>query len=411
MIDLIKKYGDEFLIVLAVMVLAAGVIRWLVSSERNSALTENETPIVLVFGHWWAEQLGEETLAELKNEFENLHEGITINFDNTSYEESRRKLYFLKEENFDEENNETAWDIFALDTLWVPELIQRGVLEPRLSMPDAPLVSFINLLYYNIELLLEAGFSAPPRNRTEFMAQARAVTNAGGNRRGLVMDLRGSRSLYDEVFPWIWASGAVLFPSPATAVNTRQITDSLAFLLSLQEEGLISFTEDGSVRRKLDDFISGNTAFMIASDGDIAYVRGMMGNDAFSVTAVPVPDNYSGRTFYSTRNWSLAVNPVSPNIEAALLFIDFLNEKSGFLSERGNAYFGSLLPRPGNDPHFSRVWDIAIGAVPASEFSQLPWTPLEEIFREELFNLFDGEASPASMAAALQAGLLAALEQ
>ena len=395
MIEILKKYMDKLIFIIALAVLAGGILSVIHNNNTPTAVrSSGNTTLTLNFYHWWDEYLGEETLLELKNEFEEIHENISLIFHYVSYEEMEALL-------FHDEADFTA-DILAFDMLWIPRL--GDTLDMRLGRTvNESLFSFINLLYYNIELLLEAGFIMPPRNRTQFLQYARALINSHDNVWALGMALNNNRALFDDIFPWIWFSGAELFRNGTPNVNTRQVIDSLAFLESLFNEDLIIPNALYATNsEKLNDFISGRTAFMIAGEVYIRMIREEMGEDSFSISSLPVPDNYAGRTFYSNTAWSAGVNPASLNIEAAMLFVDFLFERQELLAERAGTISGSSIPRPDSDPHYSKVWDIAIAAEIAGDFFGIPIHNLEEIFMEEFYSLLAGEITPTQAAAAIQ---------
>ena len=384
---------DKLLFALALAVLVFGIIRLGIGTIAGRV----QARPVVVFSHWWENHLGEETLLELKKEFENLHEGIIVVFENRTYDELRQDLFSFVPKTDEAENTEApvspAGDVFALDLLWVPELVQNGLIEKNHTIP---ILSFMNVLYYNIDILRRAGFTRPPGNRSEFLDYARTAVDRGNSRWGISMDPDSYRGIYNDIFPWIWSAGAELVRDGSPAANSRQLIDSLTFLSALNNERLIASGQ------KLEHFISGRAAFMIASEGYIKNVREGMGSDSFSITAVPVPDNYSGRTFYSSVRWSAGVSRISNKKEEARLFAEFLAEKAPLLSEKAGAISASSIPRPGLDPHYSKIWDMALDAEIAEELDNFPWAPLREIFGEELDSLFAGESTPAGTAAAVQ---------
>ena len=131
----------------------------------------------------------------------------------------------------------------------------------------------------------------------------------------------------------------------------------------------------------------------MSSEFYVNHIRDHM--ESFSITNIPVPDNYFGRTFFSGATWTVGINPSSPFHEEASLFIDFLAERSYFLSRRANSISAGNEARPALDPFLSKVWDIAISAEAAAEFYGLPWMELENVFREELALLIDGQSAAA----------------
>ena len=375
-----RKYGDKLLFAIALAVLAGALIPFV----RSGSSPEEKASGIVVFTQWWHGELEDDVLPGLIKEFEDLHGEIEIVLDTRPYEE-------IWQDFFNPEALPLWGDIFALDPLWVPELLINEIIEN----PSSTLLSFINVLYYNIEVLKEAGFSRPPGNRSEFLNYSRAITNE--NRRSLVMDTNILRGVYDDVYPWIWSAGAGLVRDGNPTVTAGPVVDSLSFLASLNNEGLILHS-DGE---KLEDFILGRAAFMIAPAGKINLVRKHMGDEAFGVTFIPSPDNYAGRTFFANLEWILAVNPASIHKEEAQLFVDFLVENAHLLSEKAGAAPSSRIQGIPDSFH-SKVWEIAMAGESAQDFIGLPWVEMDSIFREELDALFAQTSTTAAAAAAIQ---------
>ena len=385
----LKKYVDKLLFILAIAVLAAAIIRFATGKPVSPrTITPN-----IVFTQWWENYLEKDTLLELLKEFKDAHGGIEITLRSVSYEDLHTELL--------DPNEDTApGDIITLDLLWVPELISREIIElaPDYSL-EIPLLHFINVFYYNVELLKEAGFTRPPKDRSEFINYAKALTNKEKNRWALTLGGNSTRGIYDDIFPWIWSAGAELIRDGKPFVNTRPVIDSLSFLASLESGGLVvPGGSSADAEKKLDDFISGRAAFMIAPARDIEFVRKQMGEETFGITTIPIPDNYAGKTFNTPAGWTLGIYTGSAYREEACLFADFIAGKAQALSEKLMITSGNSTP----DPLYSKVWDIAIAAESARDFTGLPWEKLEEIFNEELSSLFAMQASPAETAGAIQ---------
>jgi len=421
----LKRNGDILLFIVALAVLTASLFR---SSEKIPF-----TPVpTIVFTQWWQDDLEKGTLEELVKEFESLHEGINVVINTVPYEEIRQELFNPDEAAPSEDSNshnspnsqeaEKQSDVIALDPLWVPEFLKNETIEdPQDSSLASPLLSFIDVFYYNVGLLKASNFTMPPKTRSEFLRYAKVLTNRDENRWALTLSGNSSRGIYDDVFPWIWSSGAQLITNGSPTVNTKSAADTLSFLASLNREGFIvpgALTAD--TNKKLEDFVSGRAAFMIAPANYIRTLREQMGDGNFGVSAIPLPDNYAGKSFYATMGWTLGINSASPHREEARLFADFLAGKAPGLSEKANAISGNSAPYPGPDPFYSKVWDIAIAGESAQDFAApnvsdtayqtpvpdeipgLPWLELEKIFREELVSLFAEKATPAEAAAAIQ---------
>ena len=383
--DFIKKHGDKVLFILALVFLAAALF-------RREGWRPTETPSI-VFTHWWESDLEKDTLKLLVEEFEELH-GIKVTMNYRAYDDLRGSL-------FASTDIQPLGDVFAIDPLWAPEILKMEIIEE-----DVTLLSFINVLYYNVEILEEAGFSRPPKNRSEFIDYAKALAGGRGSSPGFMLGIalseKNTRGVYDDIFPWIWAAGVPLIRDGSPAVNSRQVVESLAFLATLNNEGLIApsvFLADAEW--KLDDFISGRVACMVAPTVYIARVRERMGDEAFSVTSVPAPDNYFGRPFFATAGWAVGVHSASQRKDEARLFAEFLAAKAPAFPEQAGAAIGDGAP-PTRDPIYSKVWDIAISGDSARDFAGLPWTKLETVFREGVISLFAGRTTPAEAAVEIQ---------
>ena len=370
---LIKKYGDKLLFALALTVLAAALLRYGINKAGAPSITP---PIV--FTQWLEEYLEKDTLQGLIREFEDAHEGLKIVLNYKSYE--------------DLHNDESPQgDLIALDPLWVPGLANRRIIEEQ----QIPVLTFANILYYNVEILRDAGFSKPPKTRAEFLSCAKALAIKDKNRWALGLGGYSSRGLYDDILPWIWAAGVQLIGEGKPSLSSRPIIDSFSFLAGLKAEGLIdpdAFFKNN--KEKLDDFVSGKAAFIVAPACEIEFIRERMGDEAFSVTSIPTPDNFTGKTYFGFAGWNLGINSSSGHKEKARLFAEFLASR---LPEKTRA----AQENSAGDPFYSKVWDIAIAGEAAQDFTGLSWEDLEAVFSEELSALFTGQP-PAETAAAIQ---------
>ena len=393
------KYSDKLLIILTLAFLTTVLFRiWANLPAKKAA-----TPIIVLTV--WENDLMAEELKTLIEEFESIHNEIKIDLNAVSYEALRRDL-------FDPGEISSPKDVLMLDLLWVSELLEREIIENT----NAPVIKFNNILYYNIDILRETGFSRPPKSRGEFLSYARTLAGLqevhpafSGS---LALGLNSSRGIFDDIFPWIWSSGVKLIENGKPMVNSRPVIESLSFLAVLNNEGLISrgaFSADSA--KKLEDFISTRAAFIIAPSSEISFVRECLGDEAFGVTSIPLPDNYSGISFGAAAGRTFAVYSGSAYKDESRLFLDFLAGEASFLS--GRAGLGNGLPfaaSSSSDDFYAKVLDITIASELTEEFTGLPWTKLEESFKEELFALFEGKSSVLETVAEIQKKWEAILE-
>ena len=382
----IKKHGDKLLFALALIV----ALIWL-GTKLNIT---RPTPSIL-FTHWWEGDVEESILQELADEFESLHTGIKIVFNRKSYEEIQQDIVTVSDAGI-------SGDIFTLENLWSGELLKNGIMEN----PSAPLLSFINVFYYNIDILKNAGFSRPPKTRSEFITYANVVAQEGNG--GLIVSADDMFRMYHDIYPWFWAAGQQLIMDKTPQLNSRPLIDTLSFLASLHNQGLIVFGD------KIEDFIMGRAAFMIASAKNIDLIRNRMGDEAFDITLVPAPDNYFGKPYYGTSEWILGIHSGSANKETSKAFVDFLTNNPAFISDISKK--AGIIPDnvPTMDPFHLKLRDIAIAGEAAIDFSGvyprvhpgvypvLPVAELDKIFEEELFSLFAENTSTQETAEAIQ---------
>jgi multiple sugar transport system substrate-binding protein len=387
--DFFKKHGSKLLLFIALVFLATAL--FLLGTKSTNRRKKAETPSI-VFTQWREKEADKEVFLEIIAEFESLHSDFKVILNTCAYEDLRLALF----QGISLRDGTSPGDIIALDPLWVGELSKKEIVENV----NASHISFINILYYNIDLLKKAGFSRPPKTRGEFLAYARRFTVNPAS--GLALGMNSSRGAYDDILPWVWSAGVQLIKDGKPQANSRPVVECLSFLASLNSEGLLtpqSFATDSA--GKLESFISGKAAFVIAPASEIEFVRGQMGDEAFGVTSIPVPDNYAGKSFYAVSAWTTGVYSASAQKEKAKLFADFLAEKTDYISSRMKAIPGNGAP-PSYDVFFSKVWDIAIAGEAIQDFSGFNGAELEESFKEELSALFSGNTSAGETATAIQ---------
>jgi multiple sugar transport system substrate-binding protein len=251
--------------------------------------------------------------------------------------------------------------------------------ENGVDLRAIPLVSFMDMLFYNIELLKDAGFDRPPKTRDEFLAFAKAVSQAGISGAGpygaaLGLSPGDPQALRRDVFSWIWAAGGEpgsLEQDTAPVFGSRIAADILVFLAQLNKDESLapgSFEKTGAER--LDEFAAGKIALIIASVKDIPLLRKKMGDTAFGATAIPGPA-LPGKTGLALSSIYAGISAASVHPDESWNFLLFLAEKSPAFSAKFKAVPGSfpgIFPDPNNtaaaedyisnDPLYSKARDI-----------------------------------------------------
>ena len=174
-----------------------------------------------------------------------------------------------------------------------------------------PLVSFMDVLFFNIDALSAAGFDRPPKTRGEYITYSRTVQDHG---------------LYSDDL--------------STPENNRP------------------------VNQKLEDFVQGRAALITASTRAIPFLRERMNDSAFGLTSIPTAtDGSVGRYNINLTGIYAGIGKNSAYPDAAWSFIEFLTENRALFCEIFQAVPGVLSDTiPGNyvndDPFYSKAWDI-----------------------------------------------------
>ncbi|MCL2557534.1 MAG: extracellular solute-binding protein, partial [Treponema sp.] len=266
-----------------------------------------------------------------------------------------------------------------------------------------PLVSFIDLFFYNIDILQMAGRDRPPSTRAEFLAAAQAVAQSESGLRGEVFpfalglgdpDLVGVRR---DFLPWVWALGAGVhsgFGADGALALTAQARGTVNFIGDLYKEGLLapgSFEKTG--RERLEQFAAGEIAMLIASARDILLVRDLAGEINFDVTAIPQAT--PGRHRLGISGIYAGISSDSARPDWAWDFLVFVSARSHVLSAAIGAVPGTFFVNfPSRqleqDPLHAKAWDI-FDAAEIVEFSSLAERDAASAIRLMLARAFGSE--------------------
>jgi ABC-type glycerol-3-phosphate transport system substrate-binding protein len=252
------------------------------------------------------------------------------------------------------------------------------------------LVSFMDLLFYNIDILKAAKLDRPPKTRAEFLAAARAIAKNDTENPlfpfALGLHPDDTMALRRDFYPWVWANGGNIPPlglSDEDITFSLSHTDIIAFFEQLNREELLapgSFEKTGAQR--LEEFTKGKIAMITASARDILFVQNNAEGITFGITTIPTTSQGKNRLgllhIYGYINRACTV----PN--EARFFLDFIAEKSQVLAETLGAVPGSYpIAFPGeyitDNPLYSKAWDI-FEAVDIVEYKT------HRIFEEEINN-------------------------
>jgi multiple sugar transport system substrate-binding protein len=319
---------------------------------------------------------GAETMGALIREFEKEHPKLQIKLTSDVAEKTPAVLFF-DEGQFGAMMRENA--LAPLETFFQDDGADGNKSAACYALP---LVSFMDVLIYNIEILQKAGFEKPPKTRAEFLMFARAAAKAAVEEQAelypfaIALNAGDPLALRRDIYSWVWAAGADVPLPPESGKQpefSRTAQELIAFIGQLGREGLLapgSFEKTGAQR--LEEFAKGKIAMMIVSSADLPALRNKMDASKLGFTVIPAGLNsplknrsclqalYAGLSSAAGAQKNGDTDQAA--VENAFLFISFLAEKSLFLSSKVNAS-GGFLYEPGGAPA-SPVFSAGAQAAP-----------------------------------------------
>ena len=234
-----------------------------------------------------------------------------------------------------------------------------------------PLVAFVDLFFYNIDLLRDAGNDRPPGTRAEFLATARSVAEAVATRQEEIFPFAMGLGEADplgirrDFYPWVWATGAAAhsgFAADGTLMITGSAATTIDFLAQMHRDGLIEpGTFETTGRERLEQFAEGRIAMMMASARDILFVRNSVHGVNFDVTAVPAVA--VGRNRLGISGIYAGISSASERPNEAWGFLVFIAARSHLLASALGAVPGSFFINfPSRyieeDPMYAKAWEL-----------------------------------------------------
>jgi ABC-type glycerol-3-phosphate transport system substrate-binding protein len=332
-----RRLLDCFLIAAAVAVLVLIIV------DRTKKTIEESKRVEISLSPQCRILFGNDTLETLIREFEAQNPGLRI--------------------------RETAPDDQA-DIVFFDD---SGFSSPEAYLHVESLVSFMDLFFYNIDILKTVKLDRPPKTRAEFLSAARAVAKKETDSPGqepvypfaLGLDPSDSMALRRDFYPWVWANGGNIPPLGIAEENTTLPpvhTDIIAFFEQLNREELLSpgsFEKTG--KQRLEEFAEGKIAMITASAQDISCVLNNADGITFGITTIP--SSPQGKTRIGLLNIYAGINSACTVPDEARLCLSFFAEKSQVLASTLGAVPGSFpIAFPGEyiteDALYSKAWDI-----------------------------------------------------
>ena len=387
-----------------------------VQSATAKPAADSGAVTTLEFSQWWEPELPQGALRGLMDQFEAANPGIKVKLLSGPFAST-------KEQTIAGAAAGTMADVVGLDGAWVSDFVKQGsitdlsALMKSASYDDSqlaaqikvngstymiPVVNFIYPLFTNDDLLSKAGVSAPPTNRTEFMAAAKKITAQGGDIKGWIvpLSLETPNGVQNDIMSWNWASGGSMLKNGKPDVANTDVKATVDYVKSLWDAGVVApgaFTM--KEQDKVEEFTNGRVGMMIGSLAWVNLIRKNNPSLKFSISAIPAKDGFSGKRGIPYASWGIGVAENSKNKAQAWKLVDFLMNKTNnaSVSSLANGFPGNTQSVPtfvANDNLFKAAFDIYKAGYPANEFTGLPVADeLMRSFDEQLQKTLNGDQS------------------
>jgi len=160
----------------------------------------------------------------------------------------------------------------------------------------------LEVLYYNMDWLIELGYSAPPTTTVQFQEMAcAAVTTPFSGRIGT--DSMGYQLSVDasRFASWVFAFGGDLFDNATQqyTLNSQAAVNSMTYLQNLFNSGCAEFVSEAYGEQT--DFANGELLFALASSSGLPYYQSSVDNGSqfnWSVSSLPYTGTHPTLNIY-----------------------------------------------------------------------------------------------------------------
>lgn len=339
----------KFYAVLAlVCILALGLMTGCSSDTDNADGGDGTTTIQ--FWHTW-QGLEAEKFAQVISEFSKVHPEIKVEvLDSTTTE--KQLIAMTSGAAFDVgltmDYTANQWATTGALADMTPFIEETGTdlsnyVEPLLKLGEVdgkqygiPFTMDTFMLFYNKDILAEAGYSEPPKTWEEFSEMCQAVTQTDANgdytRLGCIPD-----------YPWVtvaaipYSFGASLYDEQTNKVLAS--SDTMKEALELKYSLYSGYYDNAKVQKfkaglgqyqsAENPFFTGKVAFSIEGEWYPTFLEEYAPDLNWGVTSLPYPEGREAESCGFLQGAMLVIPEASKNKEAAYTFIDWLTSDEG----------------------------------------------------------------------------------
>ncbi|GMA33207.1 ABC transporter substrate-binding protein [Litorihabitans aurantiacus] len=400
---------------------AALVLAGCSSGDSGSGSGDAGGTVTLDFSQWWEVELSEGVMRDLMDRFEEEHPGIEVNLISNPYsatvdlQTSAAATGTLADivaingaSVYDLQDQGAITDLSALmeDADFDPaELVSNDQIDGVTYMVRA--LNFAYPMYYNVDLLNDAGIDELPTTWDEFDTAAAAVTDPNSNVYAWSLPINVQSPAGFDSQSWLWASGDRMLKDRQANFETPEVADWLEFLQGQYDGGYVTpgaFTQQE--QQKVEEFTAGRNAFMIGSLAHISGIREANPDLNFSIGSVPAREGESSGI--AGASWGLGIAENSEHKAEAWQLIQWLlsEDVNSELAGEATGFPGNVNSVPGfveGDELYQLAFDVYSSSEFVTELEGLPLAlDLNRNLNENLVRLLQGEADVPETQASLQ---------
>lgn len=376
-------------------IVAATAAMLLTAACSSGTASSGSGKVTLEFSQWWAQELPTGALQKIVDGFEKENPNITVKL-------VSQPFATLQDQTTSAAASGTLADVVGLDGAWVNPLHkQNAIADLSKLMTSAkyddselssqvkldgstymiPVVNFVYPLFTNDSLLEKAGVSTPPSTRSEFLADAKAITSKT-SAKGWILPLgtTNPNGVQNDVMSWLWASGgSMLTKSGQPNLTSDGVQSAVDYVKSLYDAGAIS--EGAFTLQETDkstQFTNGQVGMMIDSLAHITTIEKANRDLKFSISAIPAADGYSGKRGIPYASWGIGISNKTQHKAEAWKFVQYLlsSKVNSEMSTLANGFPVNKAATPtfsgtGSDL-YKQAFKIYQDGYPANEFVGLP---------------------------------------
>lgn len=347
------------IVAIVLFLLLAGVGSYLLISKVKNGGDNNVKNVELVYWGLWESS---SVMQPLIDEYESTHPGVKILYSQQTFSNYESRLFARIQQA--SSSTEPAPDIFRIHNTWVPKYYSYlSPLPEKVMTRDQYSESFYPtalsdftakdgklyaipleidglVLFYNKQLLADAGFSEPPTDWDSLVDLAHKLTKKDSSgeitQAGLAMGTSRNILHASEILSFLLLQeGVELIDSTRTNVtlNTTKVASVLNVYTGFAQGNQAVWSSE--LRDDLEMFYSGKLGMMIAPSWRAFDVILSSPTIEFGMATLPQLSANEEKVYYSTY-WAEAVNKSSDNATVAWDFVNFLAQKETMMTKFSN---------------------------------------------------------------------------